>query len=384
MHSEGVDLAPRVDATSDPETLRDEDPRPGWERRRRIWWSATSVPVAPLLLVGMALGPAGLGVFSARTLSVLDAIVPVALAVLGVIVGLGLDPGRRTDRDLLAAGAVEAVTTASVIAVGLWLAAIVVPGAVVEPVWPLAVVAGLCGASSLAVPSIRGGDLSPAQRLLELDVLVPIVGGGLALAFLREGSAIGAVSLALQACAVILVVAVATWLLLGQGPAETEGRVFTIAALMLVGGAADYLSFSALMGGLLAGAFWRAAGGGVRDGIERDALRVRHSLVVLVLLTAGARVELTETALALGAVYAVLRIAGKLLGGAVASLIDVVPLSPGIGMRLLPPGVFGIAFAMNALRAGGPQLAPVLAIAVIGTVLAELVAAVVVPREEHT
>jgi hypothetical protein len=138
------------------------------------------------------------------------------------------------------------------------------------------------------------------------------------------------------------------------------------------------------MGGLLAGAFWRAVGGGVRDGIERDALRVRHSLVVLVLVAAGASVELTETALALGAVYAVLRTAGKLVGGAVAHFIDALSLSPAIGMRLLPPGAFGIAFAMNALRAGGPQLAPVLAIAVIGTVLAELVAAVVVPREEHT
>jgi hypothetical protein len=384
MHSEGVGLAPRVDATSAPETLRDDEPRPRRERRQRIWWSATSVPVAPLLLVGIAFGPAGLGLLSARTLSVLDAAVPVALAVLGVIVGLGLNPARQTDRQLLAAGAVEAMTTASVIAVGLWLAAIQIPGTVAEPVWPLAVVAGLCGASSLAVPSIRGGDLSPAQRLLELDVLVPIAGGGLALAFLREGSAIGAVSLTLQACAVILVVAVATWLLLGQGPAETEGRVFTIATLMLVGGAADYLSFSALMGGLLAGAFWRAVGGGVRDGIERDALRVRHPLVVLVLLAAGASVELTETALALGAFYAVLRIAGKLLGGAIAHFIDAVSLSPGIGLRLLPPGAFGIAFAMNALRAGGPQLAPVLTIAVIGTVLAEVVAAVVGPREERT
>ena len=383
MRADGANLAPPLDAAADRETLHEDDLVHERTHRRRVWWSATTVPVAPLLLVGMALGPLGIGLLSARTLSVLDAIVPVALAVLGIIVGLGVNPGRQAERGLLIAGAVEAMTTASVIAVGLWLAVVIIPGAVPGPVWPLAVVAGLCGASSLALPSIRGGDLTPAQRLLELDVLVPIAGGGLALAFLREGSSSGAVSLAVQACAVILVVAVAAWLLLDQGSAHTGDHVFTIATLMLVGGAADYLSFSALVGGLLAGAFWRAVGGGVRDGIERDALRMRHPLVVLVLLTAGARVELTETALALGAVYAVLRIGGKLAGGALARLIDPVTLSPGLGTRLLPPGAFGIAFAMNALRAGGPQLAPVLTIAVIGTVLAEVVAAVVATREER-
>jgi hypothetical protein len=382
MHAEKSDLPVRFDGPSEAAVLAEEEAGRTPRTRRAFRWSATSVPVAPLLLIGMALGPSGLGLLSSRVLSVLDAAVPVALAVLGVLVGLGLNPNRLADRRLMTAGAIEAVTTASVIAAGLGIVAIAVPGVIAEPVWAFAVVAGVCGASSLAVPSIRGGDLAPAQRLLELDVLVPIVGGGLALAFLREGSALGAVSLAAQACAVVLVVAVAAWLLLDRNPGQPEGRVFTIATLLLVGGVTDYLSFSALVAGLLAGVFWRRMGGGVRDGIERDALHVRHPLVVLVLLAAGARVELTEPALALGAIYAVLRIAGKLAGGAIASWSGEAGLPRGVGLRLLPPGTFGIAFAMNALRAGGAELSALLTIAVVGTVLAEMVAALAGSSEE--
>ena len=51
----------------------------------------------------------------------------------------------------------------------------------------------------------------------------------------------------------------------------------------------DYLSLSALVGGLLAGLFWGYVGGTARDCIERDVRYLRHPLVVLMLLTAGAK-----------------------------------------------------------------------------------------------
>src|SRR3990172_13014351 len=99
-----------------------------------------------------------------------------------------------------------------------------------------------------------------ATRVIERGVLLPIVAGGLVLAWLRAGSSVGAVTLAAQASGVTLALAAAGWLLLTRASSETEERVFAIAVLLLIGGVADALSVSALLGGLVAGVFWRYAG----------------------------------------------------------------------------------------------------------------------------
>ena len=93
--------------------------------------------------------------------------------------------------------------------------------------------------------------------------------------------------------------------------------MFVLSALLLVGGAADALSLSALLGGLVAGVFWRLAGRQVRETINRHVLFVQHPLIVLVLLVAGARANLTAEAAGLGVAYALLRAAGKFAARAV-------------------------------------------------------------------
>ena len=168
---------------------------------------------------------------------------------------------------------------------------------------------GLCAATSLAVPS--GNPTEPRasdRRVVELGVLAPIVFGGLLLGVALQGATLAAITLVGQAAVIAVLLAGSAWLLLARASSDTEQRVFAIAAMLLVGGAADYLSLSALLSGLMAGAFWRLAGGPAEASLRRDARYVQHSLLVLVLVVAGARTDFTLTSVAVAAMYVFLRI----------------------------------------------------------------------------
>jgi hypothetical protein len=51
-----------------------------------------------------------------------------------------------------------------------------------------------------------------------------------------------------------------------------------------------------------------------------------------------------------------------------------------LGFHLLPPGVFGVGFALNAVTVLGTDAAMLLAVVVAGTIGSELVAASFGPR----
>jgi hypothetical protein len=161
---------------------------------------------------------------------------------------------------------------------------------------------------------------------------------------------------------------------LTRASSETEERVFALSALLLVGGVAGALAVSALFGGLVAGAFWRYAGRSPRETIDRDVLFVQHSLLVLVLLVAGARAELSAASLALGAGYVALRVVGQLGGGTMVSRLAGVKAPRDLGLHLLPPGVFGVALALNTVSIVGAEASMLLAAVVVGTIGADLVA----------
>ena len=189
-----------------------------------------------------------------------------------------------------------------------------------------------------------------------------------------------AISITLQLVGIAATVAAAGWLLLARTASETEQRVFGVATLLLLGGVADYLSLSALMAGLVAGAFWYAAGGAAHDSLQRDLAYVQHPLVALILLVAGARTELTPAIVALAVAYVLLRAVGKLTGSLATTLVDPA-LSRGGPSRLLPPGIVGVAFALNALRVAGPDMATVLSVVVLGTIGSQLLAGTRQPED---
>ena len=357
----------------------DERPRSRW--RRSLAWSATSAPVALLLLAGITCGPRGINLLSADALSSLDPVVPVALAALGVLVGLGVGDRRADDRRLLPAASLQAAVTMLVVSAGTAILAFAAVSSVVPPSWTLVLAAGICAATSLTLPI--SNPLEPraaATRVIELGVLLPIVTGGLMLAWLRTGSPMGAVVLVLQVSGITVALGAAGWLLLTRVSSETDQRVFAISALLLVGGVADALALSALLGGLVAGVFWRHAGGSPRDTIRRDVLFVQHSLLVLVLLVAGARAELSAAALALAAGYVALRVAGTLAGSALARRVAGARAPRDLGLHLLPPGVFGVAFALNAAEVAGAEAPLLITSVVVGTIGSEVVALLLPPR----
>jgi hypothetical protein len=210
---------------------------------------------------------------------------------------------------------------------------------------------------------------------------LPVLVGGLVLAWLRAGSFIGTLALVAQVTVVTLTLAAATWLLLTKTASETEERVFAIAALLLVGGVADALSLSALLGGLVAGLFWRVAGGRPRETIRRDVLFVQHPLLVVVLLVAGARAELTLISLTLGAGYLLLRVVGTLVGGLLAVRVLGEKAPQDLWLHRLRPGAFGVAYALNVVAVVGTEAFSVLLTAVVvGTIGSELVAFLLPPR----
>lgn len=344
--------------------------------------SPSAIPGLLVLLLGVALGPHGIGLLSPAVLSFLDPAMPVALVALGVLIGLGFRARRSGEGRLLAAASAEAALTTVTVAAGMLLIAPAWSASSGLPYWFLALVVGVCAASSSTVSSARREDAdSPVGRIGDLDDLLPIVLGGLALALLRDPSPAGALLLAAQAGAVALVIVVAGWLLLARSSSETEQRVFAIALLLLLGGAADYLSLSTLLSGLVAGLFLGAVGGPARDSVHRDVLHVQHPLLVLVLIVTGARVVFSPAWLGLGAAYIVLRTAGKLAGGWMAGRIGGAGASR-VGLSLLSPGILGIAFALNVLRAAGPDAGPALAVVAFGAIGSQIVAVLVRPRED--
>lgn len=349
--------------------------------RRLLAWSATSAPVALLLLTGVALGRHGINLLSVSTLALLAPAIPVALAALGVLVGLSVGGRRTGDRRVLAAALLDSALTLLLVSAGLALLVQAGWSTIVRPFWTVVVGAGLCAASSLTLPT--GNAIEPrtrAVRVIEIGVLLPIVVGGVLLASLRAGSPVGTLVLLAQATALTLALAAAAWLLLTGASSPTEERVLTVSALLLVGGVADALSLSALLCGVVAGLFWRYAGRHPPETIGRDVLFAQHPLLVVVLLAAGASAALSPMAFALGAAYLALRVVGRLAGGMLGRRITRLEEPSELGFRLLTPGVFGVAFALNAAAVLGGDASLLLAAVVIGTIGSELVAFFLSPR----
>ena len=376
LRGDSFDLLGLRDIPVEDEPGQDEPaagPRPtGW--RHMLSWSGQSAPVAVLLLAGIGLGPRGINLLS-PVMPLLDPVVPVALAALGVLVGLGLGDHRAGEWRLFGAAALHSLVTTSLVAAGLAALAVTVSPVDSRAFWTVILISGICAATSLTLPS--GDPLEPrlpATRIRELGVLLPIIAGGLALAWFRVGNAADVTTLITLAVGVTAMLAAAAWLLLTRASSETEERVFVVSALLLVGGVADALSLSALFGGLVAGVFWRLAGRQPREAIRRDVLFVQHPLLVLLLLLAGARAEWSATALTLGAGYLALRVIAQLAGSALVHRLAGPHAPADLGRQLLPPGVFGVAFALNAVTVIGADASVAHAAVVAGTIGSELVA----------
>jgi len=321
---------------------------------------------ALLLLCGAAAGPHGLAILTQPVLSFLDPAAPVALAVFGILAAMRIQTTDDETRSTITTAALQAAITGTIVA-GAFL---LVPASSATgdplPGWNVAAITlGIAAATSLDAE----------------DCILPVIAGGLLLAFARETSSISALLITLEAGAIAALIAGSGWLLLSRTSAVDEHRVSTFGSALLLGGAADYLSMSALLFGLTAGGCWRLANSAVREHIRRDAAYVAHSLLALVLVMAGAHAVFSVPAFAIAIGYTVVRASGKLTGRWIADRVFPADARP-TAQLLITPGAFGVAFALNVVRAMGSDFEVVLTVVVIGTVASSFIAALSRPEVE--
>ncbi|MGE0450723.1 MAG: hypothetical protein AB7Q29_14215 [Vicinamibacterales bacterium] len=349
-------------------------------RRLALGLASAPMPASALLLVGAAVGPLGLGLLTPPVLAALQPATTAALVALGVLIGLDIELVRRSRVPRPVAGA-SLESGLTLLGVSLVFVALATrpwwswPGLALLP-WMLGVAAG-----GSATPT-TGDSPTVAGRLGDLDDLLPIVAGGVLLAVAAGESAVDAVALFATAVLLAAVIAFAGSLLVAETASEDEQRVYAMGTLLLLTGVAAYLSASALLVGMLAGATWNASTGGGRDRLARDFQYLQHPVVVLLLVVAGARASITVEMAALGGVFALVRVGGKVAGGALAA--GVVPgLDSRVGLGLLASGAGGAAFALSAFTAldGGTAAEALVSIVVVGAVLSDLLALLVSPQE---
>jgi hypothetical protein len=350
--------------------------------RSALGLAPSLTPAVIFLPLGALLGPLALGVLSPGLLADLDIAVTIALAVLGVLVGIALGRGIGTARRLFTAASLESLIT---IAVVTGAAAYFIDTTGLALGAPLAVVAfamGLCASASSATSADPDSEpaAAVATRVADLDDVLPIALATVAFAVVPSMSPRQMWILALAPIGAGLAVGAIGWLLFERAESGAERVVFVLGTVALAGGAAAYIRVSPLITGLVAGLCWTVAPGRSDQIVQDDLRRVQHPLVVLLLVTAGALWVPSVVSVWLLAPYLLFRLAGKILGAwATAGLADARPGD--LAAYLMPPGVLAVAFALNFRqllpRATGDVLLSTVA---IGTAAFELFALAVVPR----
>jgi len=344
-------------------------------RRLALGVAPAVVPAGAWLLLGVAAGPSGLGALTADVLAHLDAVVTVALGTLGVFVGLALAPRVTGAWRLLTAAIVESGATAAIVAGA---------ATVLFRAWHLplagapAVIVLALGAAAAASSAGAADEGRTDASAVSVDDLLPILLAAAACG-LTTPAGIGAAAAVGAAVAIGTVVGVVGWLLFERTGGDAERGVFVIGVLSLIGGVAAYANVSPLVAGLVSGLLWRRAPGNADTIVAADLRRFHHPLVVLLLVVAGAQMRLTPVALFLLAAFVVFRLAGKVIGGVLASRLTRVP-GDLLGALLVSPGVIGIAIALNIQQVAPADGTPLVTAVAAGTLLFEILA-LLLPRE---
>ncbi len=374
-----IDGADPLDSSLDSVRSGGWSSRAEWPEWRLALGLATSPwPAAALLLIGAALGPAGLAVLTPRVLAALDPAVAGALVVLGVLVGLDVRVGMRTNIPRMMVDSAATVVTFALVTAVVAVVARMVGGAwPALALWPLML--GVCATASAT--RVRRDVPREDARAGGVDDLLPVLAAGGLLA-VAAGESTADVGRLLGLMLLLgATVALAGSLLVQDGPGDGEQHVYAMGALLLLTGVATYLSASALLVGAVAGAAWNRRAAAVRERLARDVRYLQHPVVVLLLVVAGALAPVGVATLASAAVFALLRLVGRVAGGLLAAR-----LAPGRraadGLSVLAFGVVGIGCALDLAGAGrgSPAGAALLGVVVWGAVYADLLSLLVTSR----
>jgi hypothetical protein len=350
--------------------------------RSALGLAPSLTPAVIFLPFGFVLGPHVLGWITPRLLDRLGLAVTIALAVLGVLVGMALGREIRTAvRLFLAASMESAVTTAMVAAsAAYFIFRTQVP--LDASLLGFALALGLCASASSATSAHPDSEpaAAVATRVADLDDVLPIALSVVVFALIGASTPADVWVMTLAPPLIGLTVGAIGWLVFERAESGPERVLFVLSTLALAGGAAAYLHVSPLAVGLVAGVTWTLVPGRVDRVVETDLHRVQHPLVVLLLVTAGASATLSAAAVWLLPPYLLFRLAGKVAGAWLsAPFVDV--RSSDLASFLMPPGVLAVAFALNfaqLLPAASGQM--LLSTVAVGTAAFELFALAVVPH----
>ena len=350
--------------------------------RSALGFAPSLTPAVIFLPLGLLLGPSALGVLSTRVLERLDGVVTVALAALGVLVGIAAARELRSAGRMFLAASTESLVTIAVVAgaTAYFVTATGVP--VGAPLAAFALALGISASTSSATSADPDSEpaAAVATRVADLDDVVPILVGVIAFALVPTGAPGSALVLALMPVVIGLTVGAIGWLLFERAESGPEHMIFVIGTLALAGGAAAYMSVSPLGVGLVAGFTWVLAPGRTDRIVVNDLERVQHPLVVLLLVTAGALTQVSEGMIWLLGPYLLCRLAGKVVGAWIAARMVEVNAAD-LASYLTSPGVLAIAFALN-FRQALPDAAGAMLLATVsvGTAAFELFALAIVPH----
>jgi len=179
-----------------------------------------------------------------------------------------------------------------------------------------------------------------------------------------------------------ITIAVAGVLLFARADTTAERGVVVTGTLLLLGGTAAYTNTSPLTTGLLAGLLWQRSTRSAAF-IGADFARLQRPLLALLMIAAGATMQVSWTLVWLAAPVALLRISSKTLGGLLFARIARLPAGL-LSMVLLPPGVLGIALALNFQQVMGGGDTLLLSAITVSALANEVFARVVLTREEIT
>lgn len=345
--------------------------------------------LAPAVLfvpIGAALGPSFTNVLNPTALAYLDAVVAVALAVLGVFAGLALDLRGSHDRRLFTAASLEAGVTllivggAFLILLTSWRMPFVLSYALV------AVTLGLCASVSSAGGADEGSPAhAMALRIADLDDVLPIVVSGVVVVMLGSSAPMHiwvAVAWLFRTLVLGIAVGTAGWLLFERAHSRAERHVFIAGTVALIGGTSSFLGLSPLLAGLMAGLLWVWLPGEADRVVRSDLQRVQHPLIVVLLLVAGASCEFSLQAVWLSGPLVLFRLTGKLVGGWLAMRVQGLVTASELGLQLIAPGLLGIALALHLLQVvRTPGMTAVLTAVVVATLVSEALGLVLRPAE---
>jgi hypothetical protein len=240
---------------------------------------------------------------------------------------------------------------------------------------------GVCACASAAVrtPEDAGPDARRVSRIVDLNDVPIIVLGAFVVAMFGRASGVF-IGVAATAAAG-LAVGAAGWLLFERAHNAAERGVFVTGTIVLLGGLGAYMGTSPLLSGCAAALVWVRTPGAADRIIGEDLRKLQHPLVALLLIVAGAAVEWNAAMLWMAAPLVLFRLTGKLLAGAMASAIADVPTGL-LATVLVPPGVIGIAMALNLQQVLGEENALLLSGITVAAVVSEVLAAWLVGAED--